>query len=70
MAQILLSSTCKASVGDRERERERDRQRDRQIRGSGLPEGTSRRMKRAELGLLEVLGLVVNAGRGECVVGS
>jgi hypothetical protein len=30
---------------------------------------TSKRMKRAELGLLEVLGLVVNAG-GECVVGS
>jgi hypothetical protein len=27
-------------------------------------------MKRAEIGLLEVLGLVVNAGRGECVVGS
>jgi hypothetical protein len=24
-------------------------------------------MKRAELGLLEVLGLVVNAGGGECV---
>jgi hypothetical protein len=34
MAQILLSSTCKASVGDRQRERERDRQ----IRGSGLQE--------------------------------
>jgi hypothetical protein len=30
MAQILLSSTCKASVGER--------QRDRQIRGSGLQE--------------------------------
>jgi hypothetical protein len=30
MAQILLSSTCKASVGERER--------DRQIRGSGLQE--------------------------------
>jgi hypothetical protein len=30
MAQILLSSTCKASVGDRETER--------QIRGSGLQE--------------------------------
>jgi hypothetical protein len=36
MAQILLSSTCKASVGERERER--------QIRGSGLQEGTSRRI--------------------------
>jgi hypothetical protein len=43
-AQILPSSTCKASVGERERERQ---------------------MKRAELGLLEVLGLVVNAGGGE-----
>ena len=55
MAQILLSSTCKASVGERGTERERERQ----IRGSGLQEGTSRRMKRAELGLLEVLGLLV-----------
>jgi hypothetical protein len=68
MAQILPSSTCKASVGDRERER--------QIRGSGLQEGTSRRMKRAELGLLEVLGLLVRMpGEGDvtalpCFVGS
>ena len=34
MAQILPSSTCKASVGERETERERERQ----IRGSGLQE--------------------------------
>jgi hypothetical protein len=45
MAQILLSSTCKASVGERERERQ---------------------MKRAELRLLEVLGLLVRMpGEGD-----